>query len=770
MFNLFSSKKLYLVNDQNVTSMRIKKISTLLGLALLLITKSNFAQQFSVLPQPESVKTLQGKFVFSGSTAIVSNQDSVFSIATQELKLLKKDRASGISNQLVFIKDATLKPEAYRLQIDPKKITIAVSDKLGAFWAVQTIKQLVGTNAFKAKNTWALPVLEIKDAPKFSWRGVHLDVSRHFFDIAYLHRFIDRLSFYKFNKFHWHLTDDQGWRIEIKKYPELTTKGAWRKLNNQDSVCLKLAETNPDYKLPEKHFKVINGEKLYGGFYTQQEIRALVAYASAKGIEIIPEIDMPGHMQAATRQFPWLTSTGSVQKEKSFTDPICPCKETTFEFAENIFKEVAQLFPSKYIHLGADEVEKSSWKNIPECEELMKRENLKNIDEVQSYFVKRMEKYFNSLGKKLIGWDEILDGGVSPTATLMYWRTWVPTAPKHAAEKGNYVIMTPGEYCYFDAQQDAYSLEKVYGFNPTGFGLNANEQKYVLGGQANLWTEYIPSEQRLEYMLFPRLLAMSDVLWGHQQNFETFSRKMDQQFAVLDAMHINYRFTDLKGFAENNVFLKSAALKIEAPQNAIVHYTTDGSTPKIGSPKYIKPINIDKTQTVKAAIFGANGRMGDVFTANYVQTDYVDAVSLNHPKPGLNFSYYPKFYKVVNLIAEADKTKTATTAAIEIPVEDKAASFATRHKGFFYAAEDGIYSFFLRSDDGSVLKIQNKTLVDNDGMHFAIEKSAQIALKKGYHPFELLFLEGGGGYTLQLEYSVGSSKRKAVSAADFAVE
>jgi hexosaminidase len=271
-------------------------------------------------------------------------------------------------------------------------------------------------------------------------------------------------------------------------------------------------------------------------------------------------------------------------------------------------------------------------------------------------------------------------------------------------------------------------------------------------------------------MLFPRMLAMSEVLWGHQQDFDRFSEKMNQQFAVLDAMQINYRFTDLKGFAENNVFLQSASLKIDAPKNAVVHYTTDGSIPGIRSPKYIKPIYINKTQTVKAAIFGVNGRMGDIFTANYVQTDYVDAVSLRNPKNGLNFSYYPKFYKAVNLIAEADKTKTATTAAIEIPVEDKAASFATRHKGFFYAAEDGIYSFFLRSDDGSVLKIQGKTLVDNDGMHFAIEKSAQIALKKGYHPFELLFLEGGGGYTLELGYSVNSGKRKAVSSADFFIE
>ncbi|MFD2583879.1 family 20 glycosylhydrolase [Pedobacter vanadiisoli] len=749
--------------------MKINNFSLVLGLAFFLIVKSTFAQ-LSIVPQPQSLKLLSGTFIFSASTTISANTDGIFSIAIQELNLLKKDRLKGTPNKISFIKRTDLKPEAYSLRIDPTQITIAANDQSGAFWAVETLKQLAATNAFKTKNTWILPASEINDRPKFSWRGVHLDVSRHFFDIDYLHRFIDRLAFYKFNKFHWHLTDDQGWRIEIKKYPELTAKGAWRKLNNQDSACLKLAITNPDYNIPEKHFKMIDGEKMYGGFYTQEQIKELVSYAAGKGIEIIPEIDMPGHMQAATRLFPWLTSTGSVQKEKNFTDPICPCKETTFEFAENIFKEIAQLFPSKYIHLGADEVEKSSWKNIPECEALMKRENLKNIDEIQSYFVKRMEKYFHSLGKELIGWDEILDGGISPTATLMYWRTWVPTAPKHAAEKGNPIIMTPGEYCYFDAQQDGHSLQKVYSFNPVGFGLNESEQQYVLGGQANIWTEYIPSEQRLEYMLFPRMLAMSEVLWGHQQDFETFSRKMDRQFAVLDAMRINYRFTDLKGFAENNVFLKSAYLHIEAPKNAVVHYTTDGSVPKISAPKYTKPIYIDKTQTIRAVIFGANGRMGDVFTANYVQTGYVDAVSLKNPKPGLNFSYYPKFYKAVNLISEADKTKTATTAAIEIPVEDKAGSFATRHQGYFYAAEDGIYSFFLRSDDGSVLKIQNKTLVDNDGMHFAIEKSAQIALKKGYHPFELLFLEGGGGYTLQLEYSVGTSKRKAVSASDFVVE
>jgi len=733
---------------------------------LVFLAKISFAQ-VSVVPQPQSIKVLPGSFTFSGSTTISATADSTFAIAAQELGALKKNRQKATPNTLRFEKDQNLQAESYLLNISDKEIVITANDKQGAFWAVQTLKQLAGVAAFNSEKALVLPRAEVSDSPKFSWRGIHLDVSRHFFDIDYLHRFIDRLALYKFNKFHWHLTDDQGWRIEIKKYPELTGKGAWRKPNKHDSVCMELAKTNPEYINPEKHFKNINGERLYGGFYTQDEVKELVKYAAGKGIEIVPEIDMPGHMQAATMQFPWLTSTGAIRSVENFSDPICPCKETTFEFAENVFKEIASLFPSPYIHLGADEVVKTSWKNIPECEALMKRENLKDINELQSYFVKRMEKYFNSIGKKLIGWDEIIDGGVSPTATVMYWRTWVPAALQHAAEKGNTIIMTPGEYCYFDAKQDAHSLEKVFGFNPIGFDLTEAQQKYVMGGQANVWTEYIPTEQRLEYMLFPRALAMAEVLWGNKQSFASFTKKMEAQYKILDAQGINYRFADLKGFTENNIFVKSTHLEIDAPQGTTVRYTVDGSVPTQKSTLYTKPVLINKTQTIKVAIFAANGRSGDVFVINYRQSDYLQPVPFQKFEQGLNFSYYPKFYKTVGLINDADKTETAVTKAIEIPVENKAGSFATRHKGYFYAPEDGIYSFYLRSDDGSVLKIHNKQLVDNDGMHFAIEKSSQIALKKGYHPFELLFLEGGGGYTLELEYSVNGGERKKLTANSF---
>jgi len=751
----------------------MKKIYCLKAVTAALILCAShtvFSQQvISIIPQPQKLTLLQGAFILSEGTSIVANTDSTFTIALRELNQIKKSRErSKISNKISFVRDKALKPEAYRLHVDDKTIVVYANDKLGAFWAVSTLKQLAGESVFKPIKPLTIQAADISDAPKFAWRGVHLDVSRHFFDMDYLHKFIDRMAQYKFNKFHWHLTDDQGWRIEIKKYPELTEVGAWRKMNNQDSMCLKKAETNPDFNLPEKHFKTINGEKMYGGFYTQQEVKAFIRYAQTKGIEIIPEIDMPGHMQAATKQFPWLTSTGEIQQGKNFTDPICPCKETTFEFAENVFKEIADLFPSKYIHLGADEVEKSSWKNIPACEELMKREGLKSIDEIQSYFVKRMEKYFNSIGKKLIGWDEILDGGVSPTATMMYWRTWIPDAPKHAAEKHNDLIMTPGEFCYFDAQQDAHSLKKVYGFDPVGFNLSKEEQKYVLGGQANIWTESIPSEQRLEYMLFPRLFSMAEVLWGTKTDFSNFQQRVNKQYASLDAQKINYRFPDLSGFTENNVFVNQTELKIQNPlQGTLIRYTTDGSNPTIQSAVYSGALPILKSQQIKAAVFSKENKHGDVYTINYKKTPYLAAVEIKAPKKGLDFSYYPKAYTKVALINEAERTFKGSTSAIEIPVKDTAPSFATKHTGYFYAPEDAIYSFYLRSDDGSVLKMHNEILVDNDGMHFAIEKSAQIALKKGYHPFELLFLEGGGGYTLELNYSVNTGERKVVGPENF---
>lgn len=744
-------------------------------IALFLCAKLAVAQQVApsaIIPKPLKMTSATGSFSWSGSTKIVlENNAHELNPALNELKAISAGiKTKGVQgNSLVLGKDASItEAEGYRLLVSPNKIEIKVAGLPGAFWAISSLKQLMGMQALASNNKIIkVPCVEIEDQPKFAWRGMHLDVSRHFFDLAYLRKMIDRMAYYKFNKFHLHLTDDQGWRIEIKKYPELTSKGAWRTLNNQDSACLELAKTNPDFTLPEKHFKTIDGQRMYGGFYTQEEMKALIAYASNRGIEIIPEIDMPGHMMAATHLMPWLTAKGKSGLGKDFTEPLCPCKETTFEFAENVFSEIAALFPSQYIHLGADEVEKESWKHLPECQELMKRENLKNVDELQSYFVRRMEKFFNSKGKKLIGWDEILDGGVSPTATVMYWRAWVKDAPKVAAAKGNQLIMTPSSYSYFDYKQDDATLKTLYGFNPLAFDLNAKEQANVIGVQGNVWTEYIPTEKRLEYMIFPRLLALSEVGWGTTNaGWNDFDRRLQVHTNLMDAMQINYRMPDISGFIEKSVFVDSAYLEVKKPfADMIVRYTTDGTLPTQLAKVLPARLGVKSTTQFKIAGFSKSGNRGDIYTVDYEKQSYLKAQNVGNPQKGLRFYYYPQYYKTTREIKEKDLKVEKISQAIEIPVEQTAPSFATRHVGYFYAPETGVYSFVLRSDDGSVLKIAGKMLIDNDGMHSSVEKSAQIALEKGYHPIELLFIEGGGGYTLKLQCKMPNGQLEDVSSA-----
>lgn len=731
---------------------------------------------YPIIPKPAQLENRPGKFDWYKNTVIRNGAGSAFADATKELQQITGALKTTTKrpNFILIKKDPSITAaEGYKLLVEPSQISILAANPEGAFWAISTLKQLIGSPALKTgAAAYVVPAVNIADAPKFAWRGIHLDVSRHFFDMAYLRTFIDRMVLYKFNKFHIHLTDDQGWRIEIKKYPELTSKGAWRKMNGQDSVCLKLAKDNPDYNLPEKHFKTIDGERMYGGFYTQEEMRGLINYATARGVEIIPEVDMPGHMMAATKLMPWLTASGISQQGKTFSEPLCPCKETTYEFAENVFSEIFALFPSKYVHLGADEVEKDSWEKSEECKAMMKRENLKSVDELQSHFVHRMERFFNSKGKKMIGWDEILEGGVSPTATMMYWRAWVPKAPKHAAEKGLNMIMMPGEFCYFDAQQDGGSLKKVYGFDPYNYGFTKAEEKLVLGVQAGIWTEYIPSEARLEYMVFPRMQALSEVAWSNApKDWTSFEKRMNAQYPFLDAMNINYRQPDLTGFSPKSVFVDQTVLKIINPLGtSVLRYTTNGTQPNVNSAVYNGQLLINKPTQVKIAAFRPNGKIGEVYTIDYDQQSYLKGVSLNKAEKGLRFSYYPKSYKTVTQINEADKKSDAITTAIEIPVKEQAPTFGTKHEGYFYAAEQGVYTFFLRADDGSNLYLNNKLLVDNDGLHSAIEKSAQIALGKGYHPFKLLFIEGGGGYTLSLDYVGPDGQRKTVNAADFSHE
>ncbi|WP_245623993.1 family 20 glycosylhydrolase [Flavihumibacter petaseus] len=763
---------------------RLSLLALMLLAAQLLVNSSLLAQsnpRYPLIPYPQELQERSGNFTVTAQTALVvkdkvftGEADQLASLFRQAGIALKKLPKAPAKGYIQFMADSTItQDEGYSLDISNERILVRAKQPSGAFRAVQTIRQLAppaieGKNALKLVS---LPAVLIRDFPVYAYRGMHVDVSRHFFTIDYLKKFIDRLALYKFNKLHLHLTDDQGWRVEIKKYPLLTEKSAWRVLNNQDTVCMRLAKEtdNPDMELDKRFIRTTDGVTEYGGFYTQDQLRALVKYAKARHIDIVPEIDMPGHMDAAIQQYPFLACTEGGWKGGPFTVPICPCKETTFEFAENIFKEIFDIFPYEYVHLGADEVNKSSWKNYTDCKELMEKEGLKSVEELQSYFVHRMEKFFNANGKKLIGWDEILEGGVSSTANVMYWRSWVPKAPVEAAKNGNKVIMTPGNPLYFDAAPDQYAVRNVYRFNPIPKGLTEAEAANIIGAQANIWSEWIPTENRLEYMTLPRMLALPEVLWTNRQNdYDGFLERLDAHYTRLDTLKTKYRLPDIEGLVEENVFVDKARFYPSSPAAGLVlRYTTDGQAPTKSSPIVDKPISVTASTLFKLAAFKGDLR-GDVYNVRFKQQALLPAFS-GATTSGLTVSYYPGTFKST---ADLDaQTAASSWSQTNLEVDKSRTSgsdvFGLRYKGLITVPADGVYTFFLKADDGAVLLIDGQMVVDNDGLHSAKEKSGQAALKSGAHQFELKFIEGGGGYTLELEAQAPFGSRKVISPAWF---
>ena len=740
----------------------------LLFCSMPIIKAQEAAAKFSLIPYPTSLQAGKGSFILQPGTTIVT-ESAVFKQEAEQLNLLLKQyfgkpvKVSATKNAMAITmrySAAITAEEGYALTIEPKGIIILAKEPAGMFRAVETIRQLLPADEHPGKfaTKIALPTVQIRDQPVYAWRGLHLDVSRHFFSLEYLRRFIDRMALYKFNKFHLHLTDDQGWRIEIKKYPKLTAEGAWREFNNQDSACIVKSKENPDFAIDPKHIVVKNGKKMYGGFYTQEQMKGIVAYAAAKHIDIIPEVDMPGHMMAAINSYPFLTCNGENKWGKLFTTPICPCNEATFEFAQNIFTEIMEIFPSKYIHVGGDEVDRSSWEKSDECKAFMLKNNIRTTAELQSYFINRMEKFFNSKNRKLIGWDEILEDGVSSTAMVMYWRSWVADAPVKAAKNGNQVIMSPGNPLYFDNEPDQNSLANVYAFSPIPTGLTAAEAKGIVGAQANTWTERIPTEARADYMIFPRMTALAERLWSDTHDYTSYMARLIQHFPRLDALKVSYRLPDIAGMAEQNVFTDYAVLNPQKPlKNITLRYTTDGSVPNMNAIVLDKPLTINKASYVRLAAFTASGRRGDIYNLHYKQQDMAaPIVNVMAAKPGLLCDYYPGSYKSSKLMAGKPEA-VYTVNEVVVPAEAKAPSFGLKYHGYLDIPADGIYSFFFTCDDGGILTIAGNETVNNDGWHGPFEKSGQAALRKGLQPIAMDFVEGGGGFTLKLKYSVNGS-------------
>jgi len=447
---------------------------------------------------------------------------------------------------LLTTMDATgAQAEGYELNVAPDSVVIWASDPAGLFYGVQSLLQLLPPEVFAAQpvrtRDWQVPCLRIHDQPRFAWRGFMLDVSRHFFNKEEIKQILDVMALHKLNTFHWHLTDDQGWRIQIKKYPLLTEVGAWRK--------------NIGFGLDPKASTAYGPDGRYGGFYTRADIREIIAYARSRHITIVPEIEMPGHASAALSAYPQYSCSGGPYNTDMaggvFAGVYCAGKEETFEFLQNVLSEVIDLFPGKYIHIGGDEVPKDNWKKCPLCQARMKSEGLKTEHELQSYFVRRIEKSLNSRGRNLIGWSEIREGGLAQNAAIM---DWIGGAVE-AANSGHDVVMTPTKYCYLDYYQTTNQtsephaiggylpLSQVYSFEPVPPDLAAPYQPHIIGAQANLWTEYVPNLKHAEYMAFPRLCALAEVAWSPAglRTYDGFIQRLQIHCRRLDQLGINYR-------------------------------------------------------------------------------------------------------------------------------------------------------------------------------------------------------------------------------------
>ena len=563
--------------------------------ALASCTKPLETASYSVVPLPSEVTPSEGTpfrlnsrtsvFYPTGNALLKRNAEFLSEYVAQSMNfaLPVREQAEGEAPEhaITLVLDSTINnEEGYRLSVTEKSIRIEGRTEQGIFYGIQTLRKSLP--AVAESKSILLPAAVVNDEPRFTYRAMHLDVCRHFFPVEFVKKYIDLLALHNMNTFHWHLTDDQGWRIEIKRYPRLTQVGAWRSKSQIGSY-------------EEKPATFEFGR--YGGFYTQDEIREVVAYAAERYITVIPEIEMPGHSLAALTAYPWL---GCTNGDESYEiagwicgpgNVLCPGKESTFEFLENVLDEVVALFPSKLIHIGGDECQHTRWEACPDCQARIAAEGLRDETQLQSYLTHRIDSYLTSKGRQLIGWDEIMEGGLSPGAVIMSWRG--TQGGIAAAREYHHVVMTPGQYLYFDKRGTdspdepvslnlSLPLEKIYGYDPAE-GLSEEEQQYLLGVQANLWTEFVATGKRVEYQLLPRIYALSEIAWSPvaRKSWEEFSRqRLPAYLARLDAEGAAYQVPQPHGIREETLEGGCFRFTIRPPfPGCRVYYTLNGATP-----------------------------------------------------------------------------------------------------------------------------------------------------------------------------------------------
>lgn len=740
----------------------MKKIILSVATALSLMTSlaaqesKSYNKGINIIPMPKELTTQQGEFVLSPKTTLVASGKEAMTIAkffqakmqaSTGLPLVVK--SSGASQSIKLSINPKLKglgKEGYTLVSSPKGVEVVGVSAEGLFWGMQSLMQLLPAEIeakTKVKDIrWVIPAVSIKDEPAFPYRGMHLDPSRQFATVDEVKRHIDVISLFKINKLHWHLTEDQGWRIEIKKYPRLTSVGSVRKPSS-------MAATN--------------------GFYTQEQVKDIVAYAKARHVDVIPEIEMPGHAMGAIVAYPELACNPKTQKGSDYQvrelwgveqDVLCAGNDKVFAFLQDVIDEVAPLFPSEYFHIGGDECPKIRWKKCPKCQARIKAEGLKDEHELQSYVIRRAEKMLAKHGKKLVGWDEILEGGLAPTATVMSWRG--EQGGIQSANEGHDVIMTPGSGgLYIDHYQGDPKIEpvaiccyaplaKTYAYYPIPESISADKRHHILGAQANVWSEYMYTDSIRQYRAYPRTIALAEAVWTprEKKNFNDFNRRLDNAYVRMDQYQVNYHIPQPEqpnGSCNFVAFTDTTSLVLKTTRPIKVVYTTDGSEPTPNSPVYTQPIKVNQNVVIKTASVLPSGKMSPIRHITFEKQTLRPATELKDAKEGLRVKISVGDYDEVKDFKYAQNWENAVVPKIESIIPDKLSNNmdelqrkAVIAEGYIEVPQDGVYFFSTNYDE---FWIDGDKLIDNNGeVKKFSRRDKSIALKAGYHPVKIIFV------------------------------
>lgn len=736
------------------------------------------SSKLAIIPTPVYSQLSEGEFIFNSQVQLYADDPSDKAVVflhdylqqTRDYKKgIKAGSPSSSAPALVLTDKGTenLPDEGYRMTIKPDQIIIAGKDA-GLFYGIQSFIQLLPLN--KTADA-VIPAAKIEDYPRFEYRGMHLDVSRHFYPTEFIKKYIDLLAAYKLNNFHWHLTDDQGWRIEIKKYPKLTEVGGVRA---QTLVGGHYWDRMPQWF----------DQTPYKGYYTQDEVREIVKYASDRYVNVIPEIEMPGHSAAALAAYPELSCNPQGEHKVAetfgiFTDIYCP-SEKTFKFLEDVLTEVIALFPSKYIHLGGDEAPKDAWENSELAQKLIKKKKLKDEHGLQSYFIQRMEKFVNSKGRQIIGWDEILEGGLAPNATVMSWQGeegGIAAAKQHhdvimnSQKNGLYFNERPKGRSDMETKQYEWSMEDLYHYNPVPEVLTEEEKKYIKGVQADIWTEYVLTPERVEYTLLPRMLALSEIAWTplESKNYKNFANEsLPRQLARLDAEGIHYRVPVAIGPVDT--LMKGSDFKIElkpSVEGAKIYYTLNGFVPNETDRVFTEPLAFKipegqqrELQTLVITPSGKRSEVTRTILYNRSQVEnlpYIDGIN------ALRYRLYSGSFKNIGELEHAKVVKSDTATSFNFASFKKDhPNFGIVYEGYINIEKDGEYLFALTSDGGSQLYINNRLVVDNMAGNMIAEKNGIVPLLKGLHKVKLKYFNASPSGKLQVYLTKPGSAKAEV--------